>query len=142
MRSQDCGPSCCPPFVVDDGVHFWGHASSLDLLHWRHHPPSLLPTPDSPETGIFRATELDRWEYVGDLFKLGDKWVLVCISHRLGCRYCIGEWQDEQFHPEFHEQMSWTDNAYFAPESRVDDRGRCILWAWIFDGRDARPQES
>jgi beta-fructofuranosidase len=35
------------------GVHYWGHVSSLDLLHWRHHPPSLFPTPGSPEEGIF-----------------------------------------------------------------------------------------
>src|SRR5215212_4694601 len=37
----------------DQGVHYWGHVSSLDLLHWRHHPPCLFPTPDSPEEGIF-----------------------------------------------------------------------------------------
>ena len=223
----------------DKGVHFWGHMSSRDLLHWRHHPPSLFPTPDSPETGIFsgncfinkkgeatmlyhgcgvgnciatsadknldfwkklpanpiipspkegdpdhgkysswdphgwlegetyyaifggtkpaifKATELDKWEYVGDLlahalegvdinediscpdlFKLGDKHLLVCISHRLGCRYYIGEWKNEQFYPEFHEQMSWVDNAFFAPESMEDDKGRRIMWAWIFDGRE------
>jgi len=61
---------------------------------------------------------------------------LVCISHRLGCRYYIGEWKNEQFYPEFHEQMSWVDNAFFAPESMEDNKGRRILWAWIFDGRD------
>src|SRR6476620_7173957 len=37
----------------DQGVRYWGHVSSLDLLHWRHHPPCLFPTPDSPEEGIF-----------------------------------------------------------------------------------------
>ena len=37
----------------DNGVHFWGHVSSLDMVHWRHHPPCLFPTPDSPEEGIF-----------------------------------------------------------------------------------------
>jgi beta-fructofuranosidase len=25
------------------------------------------------------------------------------------------------------------DNSYFAPESLLDDRGRRIMWAWIFD---------
>ena len=68
-----------------------------------------------------------------DLFKLGDKDVLLCISHRLGCRYYVGEWKDEQFHPESHAQMSWVDNSFFAPESLVDDRGRRIMWAWIMD---------
>jgi len=223
----------------DQGVHCWGHVSSHDLLHWRHHPPCLLPTPDSPEEGIFsgncfinkqgqatmlyhgvkagnciatsseaqldswqklpsnpivpveskdkwrepanlpyaawdphgwlegdtyyaifggvrpavfKAQELDQWQYVGDLFahgvegvslredvscpdffQLGDKWVLMGISHELGCRYYVGDWRNEQFYPEFHEQMSWVDNSFFAPESLVDAKGRRIMWAWIFD---------
>ena len=223
----------------DGGVHLWGHASSLDLLHWRHHRPWVVVTDDSPETGIFsgncfvnkageatmlyhgcgqgncictsadpqldtfkklpanpitpcpaegseeeklyrswdphgwlegdtyyaiyggnrpaifKATELDKWQYVGDLlhhayegvdinediscpdlFELGGKHVLICISHRLGCRYYVGEWKGEQFHPEYHQQMSWVDNAYFAPETLLDGSGRRILWAWIFDGRE------
>ena len=221
----------------EEGTHFWGHVSSLDLLHWRHHRPALFPTDDSPEDGIFsgngfvdkdgsqviylyhgtsagnsiatssdknldnwkklptnpiipnpgedeekpyrswdpcgwiegdtyyalfggqrpaifKARQLDRWEYVGDLlahaiegvaidedvscpdlFKLGDKWVLVCISHRLGCRYYVGDWKNEQFYPEYHEMMTFADNEYFAPESYTDDRGRRILFTWVFDGR-------
>jgi beta-fructofuranosidase len=106
------------------------------------------------QAAIFKARELDKWQYVGDLlhhtvdgvdlrediscpdfFKLGDKRVLVCISHRLGARYYVGTWKNEQFHPEFHERMSWVDNAFFAPESLVDGKGRRIMWAWIFDGR-------
>ena len=220
------------------GGHCWGHVSSIDLMHWRHHPPALVPNPGDVDQGIFsgngfinkegeatylyhgvnagnciatssddelinwkklpsnpiipnvkegdpdfgkysswdphgwlegdtyyaifggqkpsifKAKELDKWEYVGDLlahavqdvdinediscadfFKLGDKYVLVCISHRLGCRYYVGEWKNEQFYPEFHEQMSWVDNAFFAPESLLDSKGRRIMWAWIFDGR-------
>lgn len=219
------------------GVHFWGHVSSLDLLHWRHHRPALFPTDDSPENGIFsgngfvdkdgsrviflyhgtnagnsiatsgdanlddwqklpanpiipnpeegeekpyrswdpcgwiegdtyyglfggqrpaifRAKQLDAWEYVGDLFahgiegvgidedvscpdlfKMGDKWVLVCISHRLGCRYYVGDWKNEQFYPEYHEMMTFADNEYFAPESYTDGQGRRILFTWVFDGR-------
>jgi beta-fructofuranosidase len=68
-----------------------------------------------------------------DLFKLGDKDVLLCISHGLGCRYYVGEWKDEQFYPESHEKMSWVDHSFFAPESLIDDRGRRIMWAWILD---------
>ena len=79
------------------------------------------------------GVSLDEDVSCADLFKLGDKDVLLCISHRLGCRYYVGEWKDEQFHPESHAQMSWVDNSFFAPESLVDDRGRRIMWAWIMD---------
>lgn len=221
----------------DKGVFFFGHVSSLDLVHWRHHPPALFPTPDSPEKGIFsgncfinkqgeatmiyhgvgagnciatsndplletwkklpgnpiipsppkgsdkpyaswdphgwlegdtyyaifggkqaavfKAKELGQWQYVGDLlhhtlpgidlrediscpdfFKLGDKDVLVCISHRLGTRYYVGEWKNEQFHPEIHENLSWVDADYFAPESFTDGKGRRIMWAWIIEHRN------
>lgn len=66
---------------------------------------------------------------------MGDKWVMVCISHRLGARYYVGTWKDEQLHPEYHELMTFSDNEYFAPENHTDDRGRRILFAWVFDGR-------
>ena len=208
----------------------WGHMSSSDLFHWRHHPTGLLdgmysgncflnregvPTicyhqkgqgnamavaldddlnewkkldsnPITPRTSegdehhgkyrswdpfgwlegdtcyaifggqrpaVAKAPSLEgEWKYAGDLFahgvegvsldedvscpdlfELDGKHVLLCISHRLGCRYYVGEWRDEQFHPESHAQMSWVDNTFFAPESLVDDRGRRIVWAWILD---------
>ncbi|MCY3927401.1 MAG: glycoside hydrolase family 32 protein [Acidobacteria bacterium] len=208
----------------------WGHMSSRDLFHWRHHPTGLLdgmysgncflneegvPTicyhqhgegnamavaldddlnewkkldsnPITPKTregdehhgkyrswdpygwleddtyyaifggqrpAVAKSAALDgEWKYAGDLFahsvegvsldedvscpdlfELGGKHVLLCISHRLGCRYYVGEWRDEQFHPESHARMSWVDNSFFAPESLVDDRGRRIIWAWILD---------
>jgi beta-fructofuranosidase len=58
------------------------------------------------------------------------------ISHENGCRYYVGDWKDEQFHPEIHERMSWVDNTFFAPESMADPNGRRLMWAWIFDQRD------
>jgi len=214
----------------DKRGHNWGHVSSTDLFHWRHHPTGLVagmfsgncfvnkdgrPTmcyhqvgqgnamavavddelnewkklesnPITPKTrpgdphhgkysswdpfgwiegdryyaifggkraGIVRADRLaGPWNYVGDLlantvdgvainedvscadlFELGDTHMLLCISHRLGCRYYLGDWKDEAFHPKSHAQMSWVDNSFFAPESLQDDRGRRIMWAWIFD---------
>jgi beta-fructofuranosidase len=210
--------------------HNWGHVSSTDPFHWRHHPTGLVsgmfsgngfinkdgrPTicyhqvgqgnamavaldddlnewkkldsnPITPKTepgdpfhekyrswdpygwlegdtyyaifggsrpAVVKAKDLaGPWKYVGDLmankadgvgidedvscadfFKLGDTHMLLCISHRLGCRYYLGDWKDEAFHPKFHEKMSWVENSFFAPESLLDDRGRRIMWAWIFD---------
>jgi len=206
----------------------WGHVSSTDLFHWRHHPTGLIegmysgncfinkdgvPTicyhqvdqgnamavaldddlnawekldsnPITPKTqegdehhgkyrswdpfgwvegdtyyaifgggrpGIVKSPTLGgEWQYVGDLFahgvegvsldedvscpelfELDGKDVILCISHRLGCRYYLGEWKNEQFYPESHARMSWVDNAFFAPESLLDDRGRRIMWAWL-----------
>ena len=214
----------------DKRGHNWGHVSSTDLFHWRHHPTGLVagmfsgncfvnkdgrPTmcyhqvgqgnamavalddelndwekldtnpitpktkPGDPHHGKYRSwdpygwVEDDTcyaifggkrpavakapdlggpWTYVGDLmantvkgvsihedvscadfFKIGDRRMLLCISHRLGARYYLGQWKNEAFHPTFHERMSWADNSFFAPESLLDDRGRRIMWAWIFD---------
>ena len=217
----------------DKRGHNWGHVSSTDLFHWRHHPTRLvtgmfsgncflnkdgIPTmcyhqvgqgnamavaldddlnewkkldtnPITPKTsegdkhhGKFRSwdpfgwlegnnyyaifggdraavaksTSLrGQWSYTGsllantvegvsidediscaDFYKLGNRHMLLCISHRLGARYYLGDWKNEQFHPTFHQQMSWVDNAFFAPESLVDDRGRRIMWAWVKDRSD------
>lgn len=210
--------------------HNWGHVSSTDLFHWRHHPTGLIsgmfsgncflnkdgrPTicyhqvgqgnamavamddelnqwkkldsnsitpktaPGDPNHDKYRSWDpygwlegdtyyaifggerpgiaksaglAGPWKYVGDLmansvpgvsinedvscadfFTIGEKRMLLCISHRLGARYYLGEWKNEQFHPTFHEKMSWVDNSFFAPESLLDASGRRIMWAWIFD---------
>ena len=219
----------------------WGHISSTDLFHWRHHPTGLIGgmysgncflngngiptmcyhevdlgnslaiseddelnrwsklnsnpiTPDDSEVeanksgrkspqrkgyrswdpfgwyssgnyyaifggespAVAKASALDgKWRYVGnlfahaidgislhedvscpDLFRLGNKDILLCISHRMGCRYYVGKWKNEQFYPEHHAQMSWVDNTFFAPESLEDEKGRRIMWAWLLDYRD------
>ena len=77
-------------------------------------------------------------------FPLGNKWMLLCISHPLGCRYYIGDWdgEAEQFVPKQHGRMNWgrqdqpvwgllqrTD--FFAPESVLAPDGRRVMWAWV-----------
>ncbi|MCA9448235.1 MAG: GH32 C-terminal domain-containing protein, partial [Candidatus Omnitrophica bacterium] len=103
---------------------------------------------------IFKGQTLDDWEYVGpllannmpdvddfedvscpDFFPIGNKQMLLCISHSRGCRYYLGEWKDEIFHPDFHARMNWPGGTCFAPESLLDDQGRRIMWAWVLDRR-------
>ncbi len=64
------------------------------------------------------------------------------ISHEHGTRYFVGDWKDEQFHPQVHERMSWQDNTYFAPESLEAPDGRRITWAWIFDQWDEATEKA
>jgi sucrose-6-phosphate hydrolase SacC (GH32 family) len=113
---------------------------------------------------LFKSTDLRNWELVGDFlshdlpgtmigediscpsfFRLGDKWMLLCISHPLGCRYYIGDWdtEREQFVPETHGRMNWRRDEqpiygcgmrtdYFAPESVLTPDGRRVMWAWLY----------
>ena len=64
-----------------------------------------------------------------------DRHMLLFISHNLGCQYYVGRYANDRFQPENHGRMTRADNAFFAPESLLDDKGRRIMWAWIFDGR-------
>ena len=80
-----------------------------------------------------------------NFFQLGDKWMLLCISHPLGCRYYIGDWdaKAEQFVPETHGRMNWRRDEqslfgqppwrvdFFAPESLLTPDGRRVMWAWL-----------
>jgi sucrose-6-phosphate hydrolase SacC (GH32 family) len=67
------------------------------------------------------------------MFKIGKKWMLLCISHGLGCRYYLGDFKDEKYLPEFHALMSWNGNNFFAPESVLTKDGRRVMWAWLLN---------
>jgi sucrose-6-phosphate hydrolase SacC (GH32 family) len=80
-----------------------------------------------------------------NFFPIGDKWMLLCISHPLGCRYYLGDWdaKAEQFVPQKHGRMNWRRNEqsifgrppwrvdFFAPESLLTPDGRRVMWAWL-----------
>ncbi len=125
--------------------------------------------PDSPESEkgdrlyLFRSDDLEAWDYVGRFYESDRKWteasednmcpsflplpsspdggppsdkhLLLFISHNLGTQYYIGSYEGDRFIPESHGRMTWTDNAYFAPEALIDGNGRQIMWAWIFEDR-------
>jgi len=110
---------------------------------------------------LSKSKDLKNWTYVGDFlkhdlpevaigediscgnfFKLGDKWMLLCISHSHGCRYYLGDWdaKAEQFVPDKHGRMNWRREEqtlnepwrdFFAPESVLTPDGRRVMWAWI-----------
>lgn len=66
-----------------------------------------------------------------DLFQLGEKHILLCISHVRGARYYVGHFDGKQFHPEAHYRMNWPGGTCFAPETLLDGRGRRVMWAWV-----------
>ena len=110
---------------------------------------------------VIKSDDLESWTYIGDFLKydlpnvalgediscanffpLGEKWMLLCISHPLGCRYYLGDWDTkaEQFVPEVHGRMNWRREGqsleeplyrdFFAPESVLTPDGRRVMWAW------------
>lgn len=219
-------------FTFDSG-HVWGHAVSMDLMHWTLYPDMLnfaegdrekgifsggafiskegvphliyhgfgtganllacaadddlklwkkLPTPalkvDSPpneafsvfdpcawydektdyyyqisggmKPGLFKSRDLHAWQYLGNVisgerpmrfsfedmacpafFSVGDKWMLLFISHTLGAQYYLGTFANDRFTPERHDRMNWPGGSLFATEHLKDARGRNIIWGWI-----------
>ncbi|MBC8372398.1 MAG: glycoside hydrolase family 32 protein, partial [Planctomycetes bacterium] len=121
---------------------------------------------------LMKSDDLKSWKYLGKLlhkdypkkfpitrkediscanmFKIGNKWMLLCISHPLGCRYYLGDFKDEKYLPTFHAMMNWQKagryGEYFAPESMLTKDGRRVMWAWLMmktapTGVQALPRE-
>ena len=120
---------------------------------------------------LMKSGDLKNWEFMGKLFhddtpwedfgldpdedvscanmfKIGDKWMLLCISHGLGCRYFLGDFKDEKYLPTEHHLMNWREVDFFAPESLLTPDGRRVMWAWMtdgmwedFSGRQSLPRE-
>jgi len=100
---------------------------SENLRDWTFIGELLHPEFDEKKLGVARGEDIS----CPNMFKLGEKWMLLCISHRLGCRYFLGEFKDEQYLPEVHAMMSFGGNNFFAPESMSLRDGRRVMWAWL-----------
>jgi sucrose-6-phosphate hydrolase SacC (GH32 family) len=120
-----------PPMMKSDDLKKWTFMG--DLLHDDY----------KGEPGIPRNEDIS----CANMFKIGNKWMLLCISHRLGCRYFLGDFVHEKYLPDFHAMMNWTNTnwdrdhgglVYFAPESMLTGDGRRVMWAWII--ADKYPQ--
>jgi len=103
---------------------------SDNLKDWTYIGELLHPDFDEEKLGVKKSEDIS----CPNMFKLGNKWVLVCISHRLGCRYFIGDFKDEQFLPEHHALLGGNSSRYFAPESLLTPDGRRVNWAWFHAG--------
>ncbi|MCL5098419.1 MAG: GH32 C-terminal domain-containing protein [Candidatus Omnitrophica bacterium] len=103
---------------------------SADLVHWQ----PLHPFYEHPD--LSWTTE-DEDCSCPDFFQLGNQYVLLCISHKVGARCYIGRFDPRQarFFPEQHVRMNWPGGTFFAPESLLDNQGRRIFWAWVTDPR-------
>ena len=66
-------------------VGLWGHASSTDLLHWRHHPIPLGIAPGDPEEQVYAGGSL--------INKAG---VPTMIYHGVNAGTCIATSEDDE----------------------------------------------
>jgi beta-fructofuranosidase len=97
---------------------------SADLKEWTF--LGKLLHDDMPNLGVDKNEDVS----CANMFRIGNKWMLLCISHRLGCRYYLGDFKDEKFLPDFHAMMNWRRWDFFAPESLLTEDGRRVMWAW------------
>ena len=126
MRHWD--PDC---WVMNDTYYALGGgqnptlAKSKDLKTWEFLGELLHP--DFPkDLGVPKGEDIS----CANLFKIGDKWMLLCISHKLGARYYLGDFKDEKFLPDHHAMMNWWGWDFFAPESLLTPDGRRVTWSW------------
>lgn len=105
---------------------------SGDLVHWQYCRP------------FYQATDRFSERYddcaCPDFFRLGDSWVLLCISHTRGARYYLGDYIEHTFVPRFHHRLNFPGGSLFAPESLLDDRQRRICWFWMASCLDESPE--
>jgi beta-fructofuranosidase len=131
-------PDC---FLVGDTYYAYSAAEgvpmckSTDLVNWSYVGPFLKY--EMPDVGTGEDLSCAHF------FPFENKWMLLCISHPMGCRYYLGDWdaETEQFIPEFHGRMNWRRPGqslieplyrdFFAPESVLTPDGRRVMWAWL-----------
>lgn len=109
--------------------------TSPDLVNW---------TPLHPlYEGNLDWRRLDEDCSCPDFFRLGDRHVLMCISHAVGARFYEGRFDADEmrFYPETHVRMNWPGGMFFAPESLEAPDGRRVFWAWVTDPRVRPAQE-
>ena len=46
------------PFHPHRKLVYWGHSSSTDLLHWRHHAPAIIPDSSYDRSGAYSGNAI------------------------------------------------------------------------------------
>ncbi len=131
-------PDC---FRIDDTYYAYSAADdvplckSTDLINWTYVGPFMKH--DMPDVAIGEDLSCAHF------YPFENQWMLLCISHTIGCRYYLGDWDTkaEQFVPHTHGRMNWrrlgqslTEPCYrdfFAPESVLTADGRRVMWSWL-----------
>lgn len=100
-------------------------AKSKDLKSWEF--LGELYHPDFPkDLGVSKGEDTS----CANMFKIGNKWMLLCISHGLGARYYLGNFKGGKYLPDHHAMLNWARWDFFAPESLLTPDGRRVMWAW------------
>lgn len=54
------------PYSTEWGPMHWGHVTSPDLVHWKHHPIVLAPSIEGDKDGVFSGSALIRKDEAGE----------------------------------------------------------------------------
>lgn len=72
-----------PGATVWGDMH-WGHAVSEDMVHWRHLPPALSPTPGGPDAaGCFTGSAIVRDGAVSVVYTVSPKSLVVPLVRNI-----------------------------------------------------------
>ncbi len=112
---------------------------------------------------LYKSPDLEHWSFTGafyegglftnpgedcacpDFFPIGDKYMLLFLSHNQGAQYYIGDYSDGRFAPRFHGRMNFTKPSIArlatsgdmaAPISWAGPNSRRIVTAWVSEGRN------
>lgn len=102
--------------------HCWGHLSSADMVHWRRHPPSLVPEDGDADTGTFS----------GNAFVNKDGRPMLCWFG-IDAGVCVATAEDDDL-------VRWTKHprnpVIPCPKPGEPDHGRYKVWdpyLWMED---------
>lgn len=120
--------------IIGSGIRGVGGTALLyrsrDLIHWEYVHPIFVG--EESETG-------EMWE-CPDLFPLGERHVLLISPVPLRkALYFVGRYAGHKFAPETRGVLDYGGHFY-APQTMLDDKGRRLMWGWLWEGRSDQAQ--